>query len=459
MNPISRVRFDALAGYSRRPSPFPYSECEWYEIQSERVLGVIVLDGTDSDFAGLALGRDQNRWYRAVGITSFCENIIVAREALSLLMEEHGGEDDDAFSQGDEWRETTALLKPMVPKERMAGLLRLLISEDSYSPARGLIEALSPYFRDLDGNFIEQFQTTAFDARIFELYVFATLHELGYTFDQNEAAPDYHCVSYGIDFFVEALTVQPTAGAVVMGPEEVLRESVESPEERIERFSIKLGSALFTKLQKQYWKRPHVVGRPLVFAIQNFSEPLAMMSSSTPLANYLYGWRHTVSRDTGGHLVITPMRICEHRYKSKVIPSGFFSLEGADNVSAVIFNPHATLPKFNRMGILAEFGSREVNLIRRGTWANHDPNASEGVPFAINVRDPEYAETWVEGLNVYHNPRARFPIDEEWLPGAAHHFLQDDGQIMSHTPEFFPLGSVTFAIGLQHEGAISEENP
>jgi len=38
------------------------------------------------------------------------------------------------------------------------------------------------FYEDTDGNFVEQFQTTAFDACIWELYLFATFTELGYSY-------------------------------------------------------------------------------------------------------------------------------------------------------------------------------------------------------------------------------------------------------------------------------------
>jgi len=36
---------------------------------------------------------------------------------------------------------------------------------------------------------------------------------------------------------------------------------------------------------------------------------------------------------------------------------GVLDLPDAENISAVIVNPQGTLPKFNRLGYLAEFGT------------------------------------------------------------------------------------------------------
>jgi hypothetical protein len=55
-----------------------------------------------------------------------------------------------------------------------------LTTGDGYSPALGIIRELMHYFDDADGNFVEQFQTTAFDARLWELYLYALFTELGY---------------------------------------------------------------------------------------------------------------------------------------------------------------------------------------------------------------------------------------------------------------------------------------
>lgn len=78
------------------------------------------------------------------------------------------------------------------------------------------------WYEDVDGNFIEQFQTTAFDARLWELYLFATLVEMGYVFDRTKAAPDFIARGLYGTFALEAVTVNQTrdkTGAIVTPPE------------------------------------------------------------------------------------------------------------------------------------------------------------------------------------------------------------------------------------------------
>ena len=92
-----------------------------------------------------------------------------------------------AFPQGDEAeRKYNALMQPVYPNERLHASFRALSQEPGYSPASHLISELAYAFTDPDGNFIEQFQTTGFDARMWELYLFIMLSEEACRFDRTE---------------------------------------------------------------------------------------------------------------------------------------------------------------------------------------------------------------------------------------------------------------------------------
>jgi hypothetical protein len=82
-------------------------------------------------------------------------------------------------------------------------------------------------------------------------------------------------------------------------------------------------------------------------------------------------------------------------------------------------------------------------MVREGTAANLDPNSELPTAFVHNVNSPDYTENWIEGMDVFHNPNAVNPLRPEMFPGAAHHWLQQDGQLVSHVPEWQPFGSVT----------------
>ena len=112
---------------------------------------------------------------------------------------------------------------------------------------------------------------------------------------------------------------------------------------------ITFGSTLKSKLDKKYWEKPHVAGKPFLFAIQDFSAPGSMVYTRSALPTYLYGYEFDWTYGSNGLLKIIPKKIAEHRWGSKVIPSGFFDLPDAENVSAVLINNSGTIAKFKRM--------------------------------------------------------------------------------------------------------------
>ncbi len=145
------------------------------------------------------------------------------------------------------------------------------------SHARGLIEAMMPYFEDVDGNFIEQFQSTGFDSRFWELYLFALLTEGTYVFDRQYQAPDFMCRGISQHIFVEAVTVNPTRQGNIITEPPVPEENDALIAYFKQYMPIKWGSALTSKLRKEYWNLPHVEGNPIVLAIQDFHCPRSMI--------------------------------------------------------------------------------------------------------------------------------------------------------------------------------------
>jgi len=205
----------------------------------------------------------------------------------------------------------------------------------------------------------------------------------------------------GARFYVEAVTVNPTrdnTGAIVPEPE--INSEEDLTRYRLHYMPIKFGSPLTSKLARRYWDLPHVAETSLLFAIQDFSAPRSMLRSRSAFETYIYGYAHDWERDGDGKLKIIPRKIESHQWGTKEIPSGFFDLPEAENVAAVVFSNSGTISKFNRMGLLAGFGSPRLRLDRVGSAVDHDPNATEPKPFRHSVNDPAYEESWAEGLDV-----------------------------------------------------------
>ena len=445
MKPISLVRFNALAGYSRKPGILQIGEeLKWFEHGGERVLATLVRDRTDDDFAGMIFGRDRKGRFRWIDNPNFHKSQRRAEAMLRREMERLSMASDEAYYQGDEIGAPLDFFAPVLPRGQLSEDFLKLAEEKGLSPARSIIEPMMHWYEDVDGNFIEQFQTTGFNARIWELYLFATFVEMEYHLDRTHRVPDFTCNGVLGEFNVEAMTVNPTehkGGRLI--PQPPRNTEKEKRDFLCEYMPIKFGSTLTSKLAKKYWEKPHVAGNPFLFAIQDFSAPGSMVYTRSALPTYLYGYEFDWTYGSNGLLKIIPKKIAEHRWGSKVIPSGFFDLPDAENVSAVLFNNSGTIAKFKRMGVLAGFGSRRLFLIRAGYAIDHDPNATRPRAFRYVVNASNYHETWTEGLDVFHNPRAKHPIEPEMLPDAAHHWLLEDGRMKSLTPAFHPLASYT----------------
>lgn len=82
-------------------------------------------------------------------------------------------------------------------------------------------------------------------------------------------------------------------------------------------------------------------------------------------------------------------------------------------------------------------------MVREGTCIDRDPGATSPLLFQAIVNADGYRESWVEGLNVYHNPRAKVPLPEHFIRGAAHHRCDAEGNWASTAPPFHPLASTT----------------
>lgn len=441
---LDEKRFNALAGYTRSPvAAYISRELAWYSNEDETIIGVLLLDTIDFDFIAIVLCRDEGDRFRAIEAGPSFPDEVSASQWLINAIKWHTSKGLKVLPQGDKSKGLD-LFTPIVSAERLHPYFVALIKNDSFIPARELIKNMMPHFVDIDGNFIEQFQTTAFDARLWELCLFAYLNEEQLFIDREHNVPDFIVQKYGKTVAIEAVIV----GRKRDNPPKYFKHLEDSKtmeeilEERENAMPIKFGSPLYTKLQKKYWELPHVRGNPVVFAIADFHDDQSMLWTSTSLINYLYGYKHGYYFDKKNQLVIKPIKIESHRVGEKEIPSGYFFQQDSENVSAILFSASGTISKFNRIGRQAGFKAPNVLMVRVGTCHDHDPNAVVPKMFRYEVNEKS-EETWGEGFSMFHNPNAIYPVPEELFPSIAHHHFQD-GQIISRLPEFHPYGSVTF---------------
>lgn len=453
---ISVERYNAFIAWTRSPIiPQIGEEVEFFSNNPETLIGVIVKDRTDRDFGFVLLGRDLKGRFRCINVNCSM-NLTQARHSLFNAFKKENQSGLDVFPQGDESLDKAGvnLFEGKVPENKQHRSFQLLSTLPYWAPARRIMSEMMRHYVDVDGNFVEQFQTTAFDSRVWELYLYAALLELGLFVNKEHEAPDFE-VSFGRQkIYIEAVIVGPSPNDPPLEAgdnKEPFKRTHEEIKELLKtRVPIRFGSALYSKLNRKnkYWDLEHVKGHPLVFAVADFHEEHSMTWTSPALLEYLYGVTHDFIFDADGQLVITPIKIDTHEYQGKVIPSGYFFQPDAENVSAVLFSSSGTISKFNRMGMLAGFGLPNQRMYRSGVKHRHDPNSALPDGFFQEIKQGLVHESWSDGLSMFHNPNAKIPVDPEMFPGIAHHWFEDN-RVISWLPDFHVYNSYTWNIMLR----------
>jgi hypothetical protein len=440
MKPVSFARFRLYTLGSARPAGFPGELREIWENEAEDRMALLSRgDGEGGHL--LVLARAATGRFGPEGAAQAFPAFAAARGAAQARLAATALAAPAAAAKVQQYRRRFDLLAPVVQVERQHPYFRRLLSAPHGGAARRILAEIGPWLAPTDPHFVREFQTAGHDQRLWEIYLWACLREAGYEVDQAEH-PDFLLSRRGqARFSVEATTVAPSTDGVLADHPDPNTE-----EEMVaflrDYMPMKFGGALTAKLNKRvggkpYWDLPGAAGLPFLIAVADFHvaatrlEPGSMTYSQTGLPIYLYGVEYDAEKDAKGELVIGYRKRPGHAYKAKKIESGFFELEGAEHVAAVLFSNAGTISKFTRMGVVAGFGGADFRYFRKGFVFDPDPNAATGKPFFVEIDPATYGEDWGDELQVFHNPRAALPFDPDLLPDATHHHWED-GAIVSY---------------------------
>lgn len=348
------------------------------------------------------------------------------------------------------------LFEPIVPLDKRHPLFEILRTSPGREPARWMLDEIYQSFENSDGNFLEQFQTSAFNARFFELYLFAYFSRSGFIVDQSFPSPDFLVSRGDTRVAVEATTLNPSTSGLLlkMGKKISDLEGEELREYEQHELPIRFAGALSSKLQKRYWELEHCKGLPLVLAIEAFHDDAAFMLADGALIQYLYGNDEMGVWDPGGQFRIDSRTIKEHTIGEKTIQSGFFWQPDTQHISAVLFTNSGSSGKFSRMGYQHGIGCDTISMTRVGYCLNPDYANAKDDPtyFSYNLDEPPFVEPWGQGLVTLHNPNALKPLPEDFFAGAIQSHFKD-GRLRSDPSHWHPLSSQTVTFPLPTERA------
>lgn len=277
-----------------------------------------------------------------------------------------------------------------------------------------------------DPNWASDCQTANFHTRLWEAQLLASFREQGLLVTQEHPSPDFYVTNdKGGDAWVEAVTVNPPVRY-----DHASAGTAPVPLDRRERV---LGTAaeryartLRNKLTKGYTDMSHVVGKPFVIAIADFHSPGSMMWSREALIAYLYGvYVREVER--GAKMALVAETVDSLPGDLSIRAGLFWGPEG-EKLSAVIFSNAATLAKLSRVPISFGGDSGRYRYVRIGEFADDTPGALRGIPFSMDVNSEKYRnlwrpydyEPWTAEIEVFHNPKANYPINPVLFPEATH---------------------------------------
>ncbi len=336
------------------------------------------------------------------------------------------------------------LFRPVVSIEKLYPHFEKIRTWPGAESERRMLDDVYQDLDDPEGNFLEQFQTTGFAARLFELYLFAYFCRSGFVVDRNHPNPDFLVSRQGATVAVEATTVNPSTSGVLnkLGKKITELSTKQLREYQRHELPIRFGSPLSSKMKKRYWELEHCRNLPFVLAIEAFHEEESLVLSDFALSGYLFGLDQTGSWSQAGELQVETTQIGEHQLGEKRISSNFFAQPGAEHVSAVIFTNSGTGAKFARMGYQHGFGCDAIQMVRTGYCFNPDPDAMDPTFFSYNLDEPPIVESWGQGLVILHNPNCLHPVPRDLFVDAVQGYVEG-GMFKSDHPAWHPISSKT----------------
>ena len=296
--------------------------------------------------------------------------------------------------------------------------------------ARNVIRYWADGFIDRDGKFVKEFQTS-FNSSFWELYVFACLKQLGFTVDFNYNRPDFVIKNDTISFCIEASIASSAIDTPDESEADYSADTINNlDKDRIVDFAtIRLSNTLtakYNKLNNEYSQLDHVKEKPFIIAIAPFEQPFSYLQNEQAIRRVLYGFNKFIYEEfpERNERIVLGQEYIDSitKQNGSDVPLGYFVKGMMNEISAVIFSNTATFGKVRALS--DDPGDIFFESIRY--------NDSGLKPIHTILPKSEYQETLLDGLHIFHNPVANYPIG--WSNFDGYEITHHDFDLETGTP-------------------------
>jgi hypothetical protein len=333
------------------------------------------------------------------------------------------------------------LFVPQLPEKKLHPSFRIISSDPAYAKVKPIIQNWGSGLLDRQGEskkFLNEFQST-FNSSMWELYLNRAFLEMGCGVNFTKASPDFFVQGHGnYEFNVEAVV-----------SDDQRREKQKEPFDHAAfrtRGALKLAGKIRDKLQLYrgddgkkypYSSMSHVRDRPFVIAIAPFDNELSLTQNNELINMVLFGLVPPVLEG--------PERGRQDKTTSILKPSGaqvemgIFTNNSHKEISAVFFSTTGTFGKavaesqIDRLVRSTRYRVIDKNKIGPDTqnWKIGTQRFQfAGLDYLLRQREEGsdqiwgadvhiqhsslHRETHLDGLQVYFNPYAEVPFDQNF---------------------------------------------